>query len=227
MNIFYSITSPQAESKLAEWDEGVNLGVTQCPVFPAHRATGPGQRTTALKVVLPKPPLDDFVWTWVNDCLISDRVLRFLRSEGFKGWTVRRASARFGQFPRRSPPRLWELRVHGWAGLAHRDSGVRLKYHCQHCGLTEYTCFVRPEKLVDISKWDGSDFFMVWPLPGFILVTDRVVKALKEEGFKGWRAERLEALSCETGLSPGRLSWYMSANRARKLAESPEMFEPI
>ena len=39
--------------------------------------------------------------------------------------------------------------------------------------------------LIDASKWDGSDFFMVWPLPLFIFVTDRVVRAIHDSRLTG------------------------------------------
>ena len=36
-----------------------------------------------------------------------------------------------------------------------------------------YSDFTNPEFLIDESQWDGSDFFMVWPLPRFIFVSNR------------------------------------------------------
>jgi hypothetical protein len=33
---------------------------------------------------------------------------------------------------------LWELVITGNAGNAHPDSGLNMKLHCEHCGLTRY-----------------------------------------------------------------------------------------
>jgi hypothetical protein len=204
MPTFFNLTGPRSDRRLAEWDSRVDLEIRNCPVYAEHRSTG--RRTTRLSVILPGAPLEDFVWTWLSECLIQDRVQRFLKREGLTGWQVRRAQGRFRHTGRKAPI-LWELRVTGWAGLATRESGVELKHRCSYCGLTEYTGFKNPAKLIDVTKWDGSDFFIVWPLPGFIFVTDAVVHALRRAKLKGWRAERLQQMSCENGLSPGCLNW--------------------
>ena len=34
------------------------------------------------------------------------------------------------------------------------------------------------ENLIDWSQWTGEDFFIVWPMPGFMLITERVAELL-------------------------------------------------
>jgi hypothetical protein len=63
---------------------------------------------------------------------------------------------------------------------------------------------------------------MIWPLPRFRFVTERVVETCQRHGVTGvafspnWPITRKE----NTGFSPGRLSYYMPQERAHFLGES-------
>jgi hypothetical protein len=132
------------------------------------------------------------------------------------------ARAKFRRSAKRPPP-VWELVVTGWGGLAPKSSGVKLKKWCRHCGHTYYSPLWKPTNLVDSTKWDGADIFIVWPLPRFILVTDRVVSLLKKHAITGWTATSVENLILRGGFSPGRLEYYMPQRLARQRVESAEM----
>jgi hypothetical protein len=72
---------------------------------------------------------------------------------------------------------------------------------------------------LDASQWDGSDFCMVWPLPGFIFVTDRVAQAIRKNKITGATLRLPQDLNFgKGGFGPGRLSGYMSEDRARVLS---------
>jgi hypothetical protein len=69
---------------------------------------------------------------------------------------------------------------------------------------------------VDWKQWDGSDIFMVWPLPRFILVTAHVAEALESARLSGISFRPISELPPqENGLSPGRLSYWMPIDRMK------------
>jgi hypothetical protein len=70
--------------------------------------------------------------------------------------------------------------------------------------------------------WDGSDFFMVWPLPRFIFLTDKakqVIDSTELEGAIFVPVEKLPVTEHRT-LGPGRLSYWMPKERAYELGGS-------
>ncbi len=89
---------------------------------------------------------------------------------------------------------------------------------CPDCGLLVYSSFTNPSELIDTSLWDGSDVFMVWPLPKFIFVSERVAQLVRNHHLTGVVLQRPEELQATSGtLSPGRLSYRMPEARAREL----------
>jgi len=213
--------------KTADWVESaVNLDSVICPIDPGHRRAG--KRSSNLAVALKSRRFGDFIWTWYSDCVITDRVAQIFRERKLTGFGL--APARVSLDTRGlndiSLPKVWELRIEGWAGMAPQESGIKLDQYCPACGDLHYTNFSDPSKLIDVSQWDGSDFFMVWPLPRFIFVTDRVHKIIREEKLKGCTLIPVEQLEVHGlyGLSPGRLHHWMSEKRARELGEPLGIF---
>jgi hypothetical protein len=81
-----------------------------------------------------------------------------------------------------------------------------------------YSGLTTPESLFKERQWDGSDIFIIWPLPRFIFVSDRVARLLRAEEITGVQLTRLEELpQTPATLSPGRLSYWMPRERARQL----------
>jgi hypothetical protein len=74
--------------------------------------------------------------------------------------------------------------------------------------------------LIDDSQWDGSDFFMVWPLPLFHFVSERAARVMLEHDLTGGVLLEMDEIRPLDGLSPGRLSYWMPFERARALGES-------
>jgi len=198
----------------ADWDEGVELDQVICPLNPGHRRAG--KRITDLRVVLPHRKVPDFFW--VHDCVIQDRVLQLFREAGFTGFDVRPVNARFKNSAQEVPI-LWELRVTGWGGMAGAESGIKLIKHCPGCGMLRYSGTDHPELIIDEGQWDGSDFFMVWPLPRFIFVTDRVAEVVRDHRLSGVNAQPPAVLNLSRGFGPGRLSDWMDKERAHQLGD--------
>jgi hypothetical protein len=166
---------------------------------------------------------------------MQDRVLQLFREQGFTGFEVKPVKARMkvranapdpcddnpglsaSDAAKANIPTLWELVVTGWAGMAPPESGIELIQSCPHCGLKSYSCFTDPTRLIVETQWDGSDFFMVWPMPGFIFMTDRVAKFIRDRKLRGVSMKRLNELKCEGILRGGRLSYWMPDARAREV----------
>lgn len=220
---FWHLSDAKSPRSPAEWvHEEMDLESVPCSVDEGHQHQG--KRLTDLSVKLPGYSPEDFVWTWYSECLMQDHVLHVLEKHGFTGFHVKPVKARFEKNLLNSPPRLWELVVTGWCGLAPPESGVRLEQNCNACGHMRYSGFSDPEKVIDESQWDGSDFFIVWPLPMYIFITDRVASVIKQAQFKGVSLVALSDLKPTDGHSPGRLSYVMPEARAREIGRPLGIF---
>jgi hypothetical protein len=82
---------------------------------------------------------------------------------------------------------------------------------------------------VDPAQCDGSDFFMVWPIPKFVFVTEAVADCVRDYQLTGVARERsheYEPGRAVTGtLTPGRLSYWMPESRARELGRQAGIAE--
>jgi len=216
---FWCLCHAESTAKLAEWAEDMDYECTVfCPVDEGHQRAG--KRLPLLSIAL-RGWTEDFVWTWYSECLVQDHVLDLFKRSGFTGYDVKPVKATFKGDSKQKPPRLWELIATGWAGMAPPESGIKLVERCEACRHTHYSAASNPARLIDVSQWDGSDFFIVWPLPNFIFVTDRVARAIRDNGFSGVVLKSPSDLcfSCG-GFSPGRLSYSMPEERARELGGS-------
>mgnify|MGYP001771065614 FL=1 len=190
MSMFFELASPDSVNEdepvygkaswarrfgLAEWSDIVDLEQVICPVDPEHASVG--DRVGNLAIVLPSPRVGDFVWTWHSECLVTDRVLTLFREAGFTGFKTKPVAVEKVKRVRKGQPvtipTLWELVVAGKGGHAHPDSGIRVIYTCEACGMIRYSSY-RNGIIVDEREWDGSDFFTVNGYPKHILVTERV-----------------------------------------------------
>jgi hypothetical protein len=216
---FFHLGSTESLARLAEWvDAEIDTEKVVCPVNDGHQRGG--KRLTNLSVSLPGHTIEGFVWTWYSECLLTDRVLELFKSSGFTGFEVKQVKARYKRSTE-VPPRLWELVVTGWAGVAPPKSGIKLIEDCPVCGHKAYSAPTNLARLINPSQWDGSDFFMVWPLPKYIFTTDRVAQVIRANRVAGAVLSRPEDLSFspDDTIGGGRLSYWMPEERARELGE--------
>jgi hypothetical protein len=214
---FWRLQSPESTVKRADWaKDEVELEGVVCPINDDHQRAG--KRLSDLSITLPtRAARDDLVWTWGSELLLRDRVLELFNANGFTGFRAKPVKVKFKR-PDGDPPRLWELNVTGWGGMAGAESGIKLVEECSACGLLRYSACENPGKLIDTSNWDGSDFFMVWPLPKFIFVTDRVARLIRDSRLTGAVLQRTVDLHFSGGgFGGGRLSYWMPAERAHEL----------
>jgi hypothetical protein len=188
-----------------------------CAADPGHRRKGSQRLET---VTISNWPLEDFVWTWESDLLISERVLQVFAHNRVTGFETRPIEVVWPRPTTETPPRLFELVVTGWGGMASPKSGVRIVEHCPSCRHREYAVS-DPNRIVDPATWDGSDFFMVWPLPRYRFVSDRLAQIIRGSRFSG--VELIPATDIPAGrarsLTPGPLTDWMPERRALELAK--------
>lgn len=150
---------------------------------------------------------------------VQEHVLELLHSEGVTGFATKPVTAQFEHEADSTPPRLFELVVTGWGGVAPERSGIKLEERCPACGLLTYSAFRDPSQLIERSQWDGSDLFIVWPLPKFIFVTERVARIFRSNELTGATLQCPNELTARGGsISPGRFSYRMPEARAIELA---------
>jgi hypothetical protein len=118
-----------------------------------------------------------------------------------------------------------ELIVTGWAGVARPESGIELVEDCPGCHLKRYSSLHDSTQLIDWAAWTGDDFFIVWPLPSFTLITARVAEALTELGVRSYKIGTLQfleqrflpsSLPSLGGFTVGRLSNFLPDDLALK-----------
>ena len=191
-----------------------------CPVDPAHQFSG--KRLGDLHLVFPSISPQDFMWTWRLDCLIQDNVLLQFRSMGFTGFEAKPVHLRLQQADKVFDPKLWEIQVTGWAGMALPESGIKRIERCDACGRQVYTPFTNPEFLVDKKQWDGSDFFIVWPMSRFF-ITERVASVIRDQGLTGTDVIPVEEMIFPKHhvkyLGPLPLRFRFPEQRARELGQ--------
>src|SRR5205823_1838317 len=155
-----------------------------CPLKPDHSTQQRWQRP--LKVVGPVVAMTDLEWTVYSDIIIRDDIAAALRAARFSGaeyYPVELFTTTESPFGGRAV----ELRVFGWGGVAPPESGVRVLDECPHCKRQVFSGYSNPTKLFRIEEWDGSDFFIIWPLPRYVMVTERVRDHIQKAGFTGVR----------------------------------------
>jgi hypothetical protein len=174
------------------------------------------------RCIVRKRQMGDILWPGTRPCLISNRVLNLFREAELSGFEVRPADVRL-MFPHDPKDAVfWQLIVTGWGGIAHPDSGIHKISHPTRERV--YSHCTNAAAILDCEQWDGSDFFIVWPLPNYWWVTSRVEEVLRKGNFRHCRLVRPEHLRFaesvdEVGFGPGRLSQYFTMDRARAIGE--------
>ena len=217
---FFLFSEPEPNPCIADLDPKASNEMERifCAISPGHRRVG--RALSPLSVLLPCSPAPDVIFSWRSRCLLSDKVCDVFARERLTGFSTKSATAKIRETGVRVD--VSELVVTGWGGVAPISSGIREVEHCNGCGYLRYSGIEEPKALIDPVNWDGSDFFMIWPLPNYRFVTQRVVEACKAHGITGVSFERnmpLPSGRVLSGYSPGRLSYYMPADRAHALGD--------
>ena len=225
MTNFWTLSPPERTNLLVEWaEDSATFETVYCPLKPGHQRAG--KRIGQLRILIKHVEPPDIMWTWMSECLIQDHVLAAFQSARLSGYSAKPVEVTFAHRTARRI-KLFELIVTGWGGMAAPASGVSLNAEksCSVCGHQVYTAPADPNKLVDANQWDGSDFFIIWPMPKYIVVAQRTVDVIRDSGFKGASIVPLNQLQIAGDtLVPGRLSYYFDDPRARELGEPLGIF---
>jgi hypothetical protein len=163
--------------------------------------------------------LKAFTWTSGFEPLISRKILQLFaeqRVTGFEAKPIKVLLPEDIELP--PPPDVYQLVVTGWGGLASPAAGVSLMHSCSTCGHRQYS-IAEPSQLIDVTAWDGSDLFFVWPLPKYLFASDRLADILRSEKVSGLELVPAPDIPFDKGgtAGPGLLSDHMPAHRARDL----------
>jgi hypothetical protein len=215
----YEFTHP-GRHRAIEWDhDSMTIGSANCPIC------GPGVTgvRSGLTIMLREPPTQDVSWTWLSECIVTERLKQVVEASGITGCQFKPVTVTWKreQNDGASAGQLWELRPNGWGGLARPESGIRLLSECPSCGRLRYSMWRDSTKLIDESQWDGSDLFLVWPLPVYIFATDKFRAVMLRNKIRGAQFIALESMTGSSRLdpsldtlSPGRLRNYLPEDRA-------------
>lgn len=250
---FWRLTWPSKPSVEVDWAADVEyVPVGLCPVDPTHMYS---KRSDPLRIEIPRTRVYECQWGAPGECIITDPVLSALRDKGITGFDVQTVEANWrvrnrlpdptkedlgdyrGHISRKvaaglpAIPDLWELKVRGWGGFLPESTGVQLTDFCQGCGALTYSKWPTGQFRVDETKWDGSDIFMAWPIPLYILISDRLAQLIRSMRWKGARIIRLQEIpgadSISDTLSPGPLTSHMADHLARQRGEPRGLYVPF
>ena len=215
---FYLLRPPESERCLVTWAPN-RVTVREeisCPIDPGHARIG--RFFSDLDVVVPCSPAADFLFTWVSQCLLQIHVIAAMEEANLTGFWTRPAKAVLKKTGFSIGVR--QLGVCGWGGIVSPESGIRMDESCPGCGFTHWSELTNPEHLIQPRNWDGSDIFIIWPMPTYIFVSERVFKLYKENGFKGATfSKTFPEMSNGIGYSPQRLSKWMPEERAHEIGD--------
>jgi hypothetical protein len=205
--LFWLLREP-ASQRLVEEAPDTEYERIICPADPRHQRAG--RRIGGLSVIVRPSALRDFTWTWFSDILISPKVLKLFRGHRVTGFEAVPAKASYPKRIKARPPELFELVVTGWAGWGAQAAGVSLASSCPGCGRHHYI-IREPKWLIDPAAWDGSDLFIVWPLPKFPFASSRLAAILRQEKISGVELIPSRQIPLEKGeeVSPGSITYCM------------------
>lgn len=90
-----------------------------------------------------------------------------------------------------------ELWINGFGGVAGSSAGCRLQWRCRACGQRSYQDGIIRGEAVQQARWDGSDFFIIWPFLNFPICTDRAKEILER-----FRVDKINFKKPEEDMSP-------------------------
>lgn len=215
--MFWHLTCPDTQPGVGtesrpEYEE------VRCSAKEGHSRNG-RQLTHPAIVLAPVRAVRDFTYVWGSETLISRRVLNLFEAHRITGFEAKPVKTVYPKRIKGTPPPMYELVLTGWGGVAAPAAGVTLSDWCPACGHAQYR-IARPGSLINPATWDGSDLFMVWPLPKYIFASNRVANILRQEKVTGIDLIPASEISMFWPIaSPGPLTRWMPKDRARELSK--------
>jgi hypothetical protein len=226
MEVFFLDPSIRFDDKL-EYVSGMRMETTLCPLnagLPSQHAMRQ-HWSRPLKVVGPVQRMTDFEWTVFRDILIEEDIVDKLQSAKFSGFEVRPVEL----YTTTETPigrRTFELKVTGWGGMASPESGIKVIKECPYCKRRVFSGFTNPHELFSSKMWDGSDFFVIWPLPKYVFVTKKVADFLVGSEYSGVCVKALAKFpkSVSGKYSPGHLSDWFEGQKISSILKNFKLY---
>ena len=160
---------------------------------------------------------EDVTWSWFSDAIVTPDVYDLFKSHGFTGCTFSRVEL-YNMYEELTGQEAYHLEVTGWGGVASPESGVRVIMQCPVCEHAVYESFNDSLALFNEKRWDGSDVFMIWPLPKTIFITERVKNMIETFDIGGVEIIPLKRIrtSIDGTLIPGSVWNYLPENIAKR-----------
>jgi hypothetical protein len=218
MNTTYWLLDTPRNQSLATIAGDTRFEQITCPANEHHIHAG--RRMGDLSAAVSPAGVKDFTWTWQHDILVSERVLDVFLKHRVTGYEIQPARLSYSERSQGKPPAMYELIITGWGGLASSAAGLTLAKHCPSCNHRIYA-IAEPSQLIDPASWDGSDLFIVWPLPRYRFASDRLANILRDERITGVKLVPAPEIPFKRGnqATPGRLLNWMPASRAHALGD--------
>lgn len=212
------LLQPRALARLARRAPDTKFEPIICPLCDGHRRGG--KRIGELSIIVHPAGVQDFTFGWSSNILVLQRTLDLFQKYRVTGYEAMPARVSYSKKTEATPPDLFELIVTGWGGWAAPAAGVTLAELCRGCAHKVYA-IAEPSRLIDATAWDGSDLFIVWPLPGYRFVGDRLASILRQEKVSGVKLLPASELPTQRGahVSPSTLAMSMPEKRARELGQ--------
>lgn len=219
MDIYFLEPDVRFDDKLV-YSSKSRTETTMCPVnlgTPSQHAMSQRQ-PNPIRVIGPVQRTTDIEWTVYRDLLIGPDIAENLRMTQFSGFELREAEL-YTKAETLIEREVFQLRVTGWGGVAPEESGIQVLKECSHCKWQVLSGFTDANKLFSIDAWDGSDFFIIWPLPKFTFVTGEVAAWFKQSGYSGVRVKPLDKFPKPVAntYTPGRLHDWFDDDRASEI----------
>jgi len=204
------------ESQRMTYGHGMSFRTETCRGDPDHAKRQ--IRPSPLRLVFTGGVTTDFMWSQYSEAIATPRVAEAFREGGVTGCKFVPVELE-NTMGDEVASEFLELRVVGWGGNATASSGIRVIKECPHCQRQVFTGYTQPELIFDSSQWDGSDVFLIWPLPRYILVTSKVANILERNRFSGAEVESLSRLPKTVAgtLTPGHLGDWYEDRRVREI----------
>jgi hypothetical protein len=216
MITYFNLRAPDSEGLIADDESYGNSESRPCPITSQH--IDGSRRIGPISVRVKHNYRDEqMIWCWAFGTLLHERLLADLEQLGFTGYRTQPATVCFRDGSVATDYR--EFIVTGWAGIARPESGVTVQKSCSACQWKHYSAITSYEKLIDWTQWSGEDFFMVWPIPHKVLITERVAQWFLGHDIKSFRLTGLDDWdhpAGSNGFTVGRLSDYLPEDLAIK-----------
>jgi hypothetical protein len=191
-----------------------------CELDPSHNRFI--KRPLYTMAILTRKPqsMEDILWGSYSTKMLTNKALQALNEGCITGFTYVTISARYHKKKEQIDyPPIHRINITGWGGVCPEESGCKLIDRCK-CGMMTFSRVEDCSKEFDISQWDGSDMFRVWPI-GSTIVTNKVydiVNANKLKGFKFKEPEKDDLLPIKT-FRRGSLREFYDDEQAARLGK--------